>query len=454
MGAIVAFGDPCSDLDNLLGLRSGTYAKGQVCHALFWQGARGASPICVHSTATKATCPATNPVLVTEATSEVSRLSRPAASASAPTAATRGQVNSATTTSEPPTTATTTPASTTETETTVGSIPVEILDITTDAPAGTTSAPTTTTVVTSGASVVGVTAAMRSETPFVLEESIFEASTELSLVVLGDVGHANRELRQTVHMVHEKVETESQAVLLLGDNFYPRGVTNVTDSQFVHVFEEILAAGINLPFYPILGNHDWLGNAQAQIEYSQVNDRWIFPSLYYLKRFVGADFSVCVFALNTEKFANRHGNDEAQLAWLRAALAEHGSDCTWRIVMGHHPVFDAGEYRDNARLIERLLPILNEHRVHLYLAGHEHQSQVLYNPQRSPVTFIVTGCTAELRSDIRKTDHPFFVWSEAQKLGFLQLVASRTELRYKFHRSTGGIDAVPTYEGVILPISE
>ena len=120
--------------------------------------------------------------------------------------------------------------------------------------------------------------------------------------------------------------------------------------------------------------------------------------------------------------------------------------------MGHHPIYDAGEYDNDVRMIERVLPILERHKVHLYISGHEHQSQVLYNSEHSPVTFIVTGATAELRSDIRKTDHQFFVWSEAQKLGFMQLVATKDELRYHFHRSTGEVDSPPSFSGTIEPI--
>ena len=415
--ATSVLGDPCGDLDILLGLGAGSYPKGNVCHALFWQGERGSSLICLHNSETRATCPSTNPVRVMDAILEVLRLtannSLPVVSTSTPASA--GE------------------AASTETP---SSVPTETV----------TAAADSATTAAAARATVGPPR-MHAGT-FTLDDSQFDLA-EISFAVLGDTGHANTELQQTVRMVHNKIEASSQAVLMLGDNFYPRGVRDVDDEQFRTVFEEILSAGINLPFYNILGNHDWMGNPQAQVDYSTRNPKWIMPHFYYMKRFVGADFSVCVFALNTESLQSRAGTDAAQLNWLEERLTTEGARCTWKIVMGHHPIFDAGEYSDNARMMTRLLPVLERHRVHLYLSGHEHQSQVLYSARHSPVTFIVSGATAELRSRIQKTEHPFFVWSEPQKLVFLQLVISKNEFRYNFHRSSGGVDREPIYSATI-----
>ena len=46
---------------------------------------------------------------------------------------------------------------------------------------------------------------------------------------------------------------------LLGDNIYDSGVTSVTDPQWQTKFE-IPYMGVNLPFYVVLGNHDYGGN--------------------------------------------------------------------------------------------------------------------------------------------------------------------------------------------------
>jgi len=68
--AALVSADPCSDFAASRNIRgSGTFAKGPVCHALFWEVARGSGAICVYTSANKDTCPTTFAVLVAEAES-------------------------------------------------------------------------------------------------------------------------------------------------------------------------------------------------------------------------------------------------------------------------------------------------------------------------------------------------------------------------------------------------
>jgi acid phosphatase len=273
------------------------------------------------------------------------------------------------------------------------------------------------------------------------------ADSQMRFVALGDVGYANEELRTTAEMLRKKMSQVS-AAFLLGDNFYPRGISKeagLADPQFSGVFENILAPSLDAPFYVVLGNHDFMGDAEAQVEYSRHNPKWILPGFYHFKRFQASDFATCVWFLDTEHFSQRNGQDE----WLIASLTSEGPSCKWKIVIGHHPIFDVGEYDDDAELIASLLPILNSFNVNLYISGHEHQSQVMYNPIVSPVTFIVSGITQEIRSKIQKPDHPLFVWSDPKKLAFLELVITSENLVYSFHRSAGGRAAPPLYTGTL-----
>ena len=115
----------------------------------------------------------------------------------------------------------------------------------------------------------------------------------------------------------------------------------------------------------------------------------------------------------------------------------------------HHPIFDVGEYADSSELVTHLLPILESFNVNLYMSGHEHQSQVMFNPEVSSVTFLVSGITAESRSNKQKRDHPMFVWSQPQTFAFLELTISPERIVYSFHRSMGAIDSPPMYSGAI-----
>ncbi|KAB2840164.1 hypothetical protein F9K50_06265, partial [bacterium] len=68
--------------------------------------------------------------------------------------------------------------------------------------------------------------------------------------------------------------------LLLGDNFYPTGVGSVADPQWESKFEDVYA-GLAGPFYVVLGNHDYDGNEQAQVDYTALQSRWKLPARAY-----------------------------------------------------------------------------------------------------------------------------------------------------------------------------
>jgi hypothetical protein len=73
----------------------------------------------------------------------------------------------------------------------------------------------------------------------------------------------------------------------------------------------------------------------------------------------------------------------------------------------------------------------------------------MFNPELSSVTFLVSGITAESRSNKQKRDHPMFVWSQPQTLAFLELTISPERIVYSFHRSMGASDSPPMYSGAI-----
>jgi hypothetical protein len=77
---------------------------------------------------------------------------------------------------------------------------------------------------------------------------------------------------------------------------------------------------------------------------------------------------------------------EAQLLWLRDELKK--STAKWKVVYGHDQVYSAVR-GDNDDPIERLLPILEENRVDLYLCGHEHLFQHL--KRAGSVHYFVNG---------------------------------------------------------------
>ena len=83
-------------------------------------------------------------------------------------------------------------------------------------------------------------------------------------------------------------------LVALGDNFYSNGVSSATDALWNYLWKDVYLAdypSLNIPWYPVFGNHDYGGGAsavQAQIDRYHAHaddDIWMFESSNYTRRF-------------------------------------------------------------------------------------------------------------------------------------------------------------------------
>src|ERR1700761_2908731 len=73
-------------------------------------------------------------------------------------------------------------------------------------------------------------------------------------------------------------------VISVGDNFYPLGVVSEFDPLFHYSFESIYTShSLQCDWYPVLGNHDYGSDPDAQVRYSKISRRWNMPARYYKK---------------------------------------------------------------------------------------------------------------------------------------------------------------------------
>ncbi len=199
------------------------------------------------------------------------------------------------------------------------------------------------------------------------------------------------------------------AILALGDNQYD-GVPSAEDPVFRTAFEEVYAApALQVPLWAVLGNHEYSGSVQGQLDYSARrlgSGRWTQPARHWSRvvalegdakaKFVFIDSSVFI-----RKYRDRSGFSDiarqdpaAQLAWLDRELAEPGM--AWRIVVGHHPVWSNGLHGDSADMAAEVLPLLRRHKVPLYLAGHDHHAEVIDRGPGDPLQ-VIAGHASEVR---------------------------------------------------------
>jgi hypothetical protein len=255
----------------------------------------------------------------------------------------------------------------------------------------------------------------------------FEAvppSRPVRVVAIGDMGTGGADqmaIAETIGAAHKQRPFDFG--ITLGDNYQDDGPASPDDPRW-QTYWGRLYTPLGLTFCPSLGNHDW-GNPDgptASVVFAQRNPAFRFPAPYYTYTAGPVQF----FVINTPLLS------EAQLVWLKAELG--ASTARWRVVYGHYQVYSALR-GDNLPLITKLLPILKEHRVHMYLCGHEHLFQHL-KPEGG-VEFFVSGASGASGREARQTDYPRAQFMAERTQGFTVLEADETTLRVSFVGADG-----------------
>lgn len=227
-------------------------------------------------------------------------------------------------------------------------------------------------------------------------------------------------------------QPHSKFTILLGDNFYPRGVSSADDPLF-GLFSHFSDSSDQ--FYVIAGNHDYETPGSVELEMAHQHPKWVFPKKYYAKiDFIegsNENLLLCMVFVDSVSF----DADSAQQAWLAAQLKECDIPNTLRIVSGHYPVYSAGMYWKSgsvSKFRNAINPILIEHNVHLYLSGHEHQMQAL---EADGIHYLIAGSATHVYLD--SVDHEKIKF-QGFDAGFLNFALEDGVARYEFVRAEDG----------------
>lgn len=214
-------------------------------------------------------------------------------------------------------------------------------------------------------------------------------------------------------------------VVAAGDVHHFEGVRSVSDPLWMTNFELIYDhPDLMIPWYPVLGNHEYRGSTQAVTDYSQISARWRMPSKYYTKvfeedgttiRLVMVDTAPLLdkYRKDTEKYPDASKQDmEKELQWLDSVLSQAKED--WVIVVGHHPIYADTDKSDSERtdLQKRLDPILNRYgNVDMYVCGHIHNFQHIRR-EGSDIDYVV-NTSGSLTRDVAPIEGTRFCSSES-----------------------------------------
>ena len=218
-----------------------------------------------------------------------------------------------------------------------------------------------------------------------------------NFIVANDLGrngyYDQKPIAESMGELAEEIDIEFVAAA--GDVHHFEGVASVNDPLWMTNYELIYShPELMLDWYPILGNHEYRGNTQAVLDYGDVSRRWVMPDRYYTKSFeVGDSSTLRVVWIDTTPLIDKYHKEseesyrdvasqdiDEQLRWIDSTLQQ--ADETWKIVIGHHPVYaETGkDEEERLNLQERLDPILRKYGVDMYICGHIHNFQHLRVP--------------------------------------------------------------------------
>lgn len=228
----------------------------------------------------------------------------------------------------------------------------------------------------------------------------------LSLLVVGDWGRKSHYNQSQVAAQMGRIgdELDIDFVISTGDNFYEDGLTGVDDDAFQESFTNIYTAkSLQKQWYLVLGNHDYRGDALAQLNSTLQNldSRW-----FCLRSFILNAEIVDFFFVDTTPFVQSYWTDpggyhydwrevsprEAYISNLLKDLdvALKHSTAAWKIVVGHHPIRSVSEHGDTVELLTLLLPILKANGVNLFINGHDHCLEHI-SSNASPIQYLTSG---------------------------------------------------------------
>jgi acid phosphatase len=274
-------------------------------------------------------------------------------------------------------------------------------------------------------------------------------SQSLDFFVVGDWGSGSTGQKSLAQTMNALAKNSSTAfVAALGDNFYEFGVSNTEDKKFDTVWKNVYNDYLQtIPWYTVLGNHDWYGNVQAQIDYSSSQKNWISDFFYTHVETVGGVQAAFIYIdtdlmnygyncfriecalINFKKAGwSRESNTlESQFNWVEDQLKQH-QDKDYLFVMGHHNI----EICNPRGSMPRLGQLLESYNVSAYFFGHKHS--LAYKKVKN-TSYILTGAAGKKEGECGDSQ----TWKKGDVFGFVHSRLTSHSMNLDFVDEKGSI---------------
>jgi len=259
---------------------------------------------------------------------------------------------------------------------------------------------------------------------------------QLKFFVIADSGSGKPEQAEVARAMEARCVTDGpfDAILMLGDNVYPAGVTSTEDPMWQErIFQPYGTDCLeNLPIYALLGNHDYKGNASAQIEMTLVNSRWYMPNRFYSQRF-GSLLTLIAFDSQLSEFCFK--DNFCTYDYMLKAIKNYPA--TWTIVMSHHPLTSTSElghgHTGGLRDIF-ILPVVCD-KADAWLSGHAHHMEHQSVDRCRLELFLSGGAGADLYP-VEENHKANYAES---RHGFLELLVAKDKMVAEFYDLSGNL---------------
>lgn len=270
------------------------------------------------------------------------------------------------------------------------------------------------------------------------------ACAQSRFIILNDAGINGYKNHKTVAEVMGRMAAEQKVKFVIGagDQLHMQGAMTVDDPIWITNFEMIYTnpSLLWIPWYEIAGNHEYNGNVDALIEYSNVSRRWTMPARYYSFteddpesgakiRFIMLDTTPMQHNPKKDDHSDARLQDvRAQLKWIEETL-DRPCDADWTILVGHHPVYANTSKTANQQkqLREHLLPILEKHpEIDYYICGHIHTFEHIVK-ERMKTEFIVNASAGTGRAVVEGEENPLFSYGDS---GFMIATFDKATLAF------------------------
>lgn len=255
------------------------------------------------------------------------------------------------------------------------------------------------------------------------------SSDQATLFFLADMGHASAQQAQVFTALEQQVEPHAPTAMAPeaaeavsapsaykapsfsmivggGDWAYPHGPEDNSPHERARLDHTVLNRAARLatqaPFLSVLGNHEYgdqSGAADPQQFMAFAKDKGLeVPGRYYHYEIQAPHWALDLIAVDSSVLAA----DPDQQHWVAETVAQSVAKEAaeglprWRIMISHHPLQSYGYHGNETDYLQTLLaePLKQ---CDLFLAGHEHDIQVLRDqPGRLPLS-LVCGTSSESR---------------------------------------------------------